>query len=174
MQTLCGLSICSTLLLIHGPIRELQAAKNCNKIHRYPLHQWTFLLLRLYHSRFYILCPLIPITGLSSPLAPENPKNVDWEDLFPAPILQTFCQSIGVLDHSLDGPNVRQFGQHMGPSPYMCKEYTKILWLRTGLKVKIRCCGVMSQYQQIDCRDSRMRSSNKIYMKPSTKHDPAI
>lgn len=74
MQTLCGLSICSTLLLIHGPIRELQAVKNCNEIHRYPLHQWSFRLLRLYHSRFYILCPLIPITGLSSPLAPENPK----------------------------------------------------------------------------------------------------
>ena len=32
-----------------------------------------------------------------------------------------------------------------------CKEHTKIVWLRTGLKVKIKCCGVMSRYQQIDC-----------------------
>lgn len=58
---------------------------------------------------------------------------------FSIPINQTRCFE-----------NLHHFdGREQGKT---CKEHTKAVWLRTSLKLKIKRCGVMSRYQQIDCR----------------------
>ena len=67
---------------------------------------------------------------------------------FSIPINQTRCFE-----------NLHHFeGREQGKT---CKERTKTVWLHTSLKLKIKLCGVMSRYQQIDwlptTRTSAMR-----------------
>ena len=38
-------------------------------------------------------------------------------------------------------------------------EYTKIVRLRTGLKVKIKCCEAISRYRQIDCWQNNAKAT---------------